>query len=142
MGLHCIKAWSSTQGAVALSSAEAEFYAMIDAVLKARWVVTVAKEMGFEDMMPNLILGTDSAAPRSFVSRRGLGKMRHIEVRDLWLQREVLRGRVEVRKIPGESNPSDLLTKYLHVDAIKEHLNRMSIEVVQGNRVKQVSKKT
>ena len=142
MGLHCIKAWSSTQGAVALSSAEAEFYAMIDAVLKARWVVTVAKEMGFEDMMPNLILGTDSAAPRSFVSRRGLGKMRHIEVRGLSLQREVLRGQVQVRKIPRESNPSDLLTKYLHVDAIKEHLNRMSIEVVQGNRVKQVSKKT
>ena len=142
MGLHCIKAWSPTQGAVALSSAEAEFYAMIDAVLKAWWVVTVAKEMGFEDMMPNLILGTDSAAARSFVSRRGLGKMRHIEVRDLWLQREVLRGRVEVSKIPGESNPSDLLTKYLHVDAIKEHLNRMSIEVVQGNRMKQVSKST
>ena len=125
-----------------MSSAEAEFYAMIDAVLKAWWVVTVAKEMGFEDMMPNLILGTDSAAARSFVSRRGLGKMRHIEVRDLWLQREVLRGRVEVSKIPGESNPSDLLTKYLHVDAIKEHLNRMSIEVVQGNRMKQVSKST
>ena len=34
-GEHCIKTWSATQGAVALSSAEAEFYAMIEAVTRA-----------------------------------------------------------------------------------------------------------
>ena len=50
LGRHCIKTWSSTQGAVALSSAEAEFYAMIDAVLKAKWMSTVSQEMGFETM--------------------------------------------------------------------------------------------
>ena len=32
IGSHCIKTWSSTQGAIALSSAEAEFHAMVDAV--------------------------------------------------------------------------------------------------------------
>ena len=45
MGGHCVKAWSSTQGAIALSSAEAEFYAMVDAVLKAKWLTTVSQEM-------------------------------------------------------------------------------------------------
>ena len=33
LGQHCLRTWSSTQGAVASSSAEAEFYALIDAVL-------------------------------------------------------------------------------------------------------------
>ena len=42
------KAWSSTQGAVALSSAEAEFYAMIDGAQKGKWMRTVAKEMGVQ----------------------------------------------------------------------------------------------
>ena len=36
LGSHCIKTWSSTQGAVALSSAEAEFYAMVDGVQRAK----------------------------------------------------------------------------------------------------------
>ena len=58
------------------------------------------------------MLGTDSAAAKSFVSRRGLGKMRHIEVRDLWLQREGMRGQVVVLKVPGEDNPADLMTKF------------------------------
>ena len=30
LGKHCIKTWSASQGAVALSSAEAEFYGMIE----------------------------------------------------------------------------------------------------------------
>ena len=88
LGSHCIKSWSTTQGAVALSSAEAEFYAMVDAVMKVKWMGIVAGEMGYNVGVGELVLGTDSSAAKSFVSRRGLGKMRHIEVRDLWLQEE------------------------------------------------------
>ena len=80
LGQHCIKTWSSTQGAVALSSAEAEFYAMVDGVLRAKWVATVAQEMGFTSVGGRQVLGTDSSAAKSFVSRRGLGRMRHVEV--------------------------------------------------------------
>ena len=103
-----------------MSSAEAEFYAMVDAVLKAKWMATVAQEMGFKIMMGKLVLGTDSSATKSFVSRRGLGKMRHIEIEiwDLWLQKEVMGGLVKVVKIPGEDNAADLMTKILHVDVI------------------------
>ena len=120
LGNHCIKTWSSTQGAIALSSAEAEFYAMIDAVIKGKWVSTVASEMGIPGATGQLILGTDSSAAKSFVSRRGLGRMRHIEIRDLWLQQEVLKGNITVKKIPGIENPADLMTKFLTVDEIIE----------------------
>ena len=113
LGSHCLKTWSATQGAVALSSAEAEFYAMVDGVMRAKWAVTIARELGCEIHGGALVLGTDSAAAKSFVSRRGLGKMRHLEVRDLWLQEEVLKGNVRVEKIPGDRNPADLMTKFL-----------------------------
>ena len=38
--------------------------------------------------------------------------MRHLEVKDLWLQALLKDGRVTLRKIPGTHNVSDVLTKY------------------------------
>ena len=123
---------------MALSSAEAEFYAMVDGVLRAKWVATVAQEMGFTSMGGRLVLGTDSSAAKSFVSRRGLGRMRHVEVRELWLQKEVMKGLIEVIKIPGQDNPADLMTKFLHRDLIEEHLKKLNIKMKEGNVVKRV----
>ena len=129
IGKHCIKTWCATQGAVALSSAEAEFYAMIEGVTRAKGLLSLALEMGFVDLSNVVHLGTDSSAAKSFVSRRGFGKMRHVEIRDLWLQKEVREGRVEVSKIPGEENPADLMTKILSSKTVESRLLGMNIVV-------------
>ena len=50
-GTHCWRTWSSSQGAVALSSAEAEFYAMIEAVIRAKGLISLAEELGFMDLI-------------------------------------------------------------------------------------------
>ena len=71
----CIKTWCATQGAYAMSSAEAEFYAMIEGVTRAKGLLTLASEVGFEGLSNVVRLGTDSSAAESFVSRRGFGKM-------------------------------------------------------------------
>ena len=122
LGQHCLKTWSATQGAVVLSSAEAEFHAMIEAVIRAKGVVTVMTEMGFNISEP-IHLFTDSSAAKSFVSRQGLGKMKHLEIRDLWLQREVGMNKVIVHKVDGTLNPADLMTKYLKRWEIEVRLN-------------------
>ena len=62
LGEHCIKTWSASQGAVALSSAEAEFYGMIEGVTRAKGLLSLARELGFEDLSTVVHLGTDSAA--------------------------------------------------------------------------------
>ena len=133
LGGHCIKSWSATQHAYALSSAEAELYAMVESVTRAKGLLTLMCELGFESVSNVVKLGTDSAAAKSFVCRRGLGRMRHLQIRDLWLQKEVREGRVEVSKIPGESNPADLMTKVLTVSEIKSRLSRMNIEMFSGH---------
>ena len=130
LGSHCIKTWSASQCAYALSSAEAEFYAMIEAVTRAKGLISLARELGFEGMSNVVHLGTDSSAAKSFVSRRGLGKMRHLEIRDLWLQKEVNEGKVEVSKIRGDRNPADLMTKVLGVREVESRLRDLSIRVV------------
>ena len=128
IGKHCVKTWSTSQGAVALSSAEAEFYAMIEAVIRAKGVSHVMIELGF-DVQQELQLYTDSSAAKSFVSRKGLGKMKHLEIRDLWLQREVTLGKVIVNKVDGKKNPADLMTKYLRKEEIEERLQLMGIRI-------------
>ncbi len=113
---------------MALSSDEAEFYAMIEAIVRAKGVLNVMKEIGF--VISDLIqLFTDSSAAKSFVSRRGLGKMKHLEIRDLWLQREVGLGKVIVNKVDDPRNPADLMTKILKRSEIDSRLKLMGIRM-------------
>ena len=128
LGKHCIKTWSSTQGAVALSSAEAEFYAMIEAIVRAKGVLNIMKEIGIS-VIEKIQLFTDSSAAKSFVSRTGLGRMKHLEIRDLWLQREVGLGKVVVNKVEGPRNPADLMTKYLKRWEIELRLQLMGLRI-------------
>eukprot|EP00973_Karenia_brevis_P071468 9929508-Karenia_brevis.AAC.1 len=65
---------------------------MVEGVTRAKGLASLAKELGFQELMSVLKLGTDSSAAKSFVCRGGLGKMRQLEIRDLWLQKEVYDG--------------------------------------------------
>ena len=102
---------------------------MIEGVTRAKGLLSLAGEMGFEDLSNVVYLGTDSNAAKSFVNRRGSGRMRHLEIRDLWLQKEVREGRVQVHKVPGYLNPADLMTKVLGTKEIRERLQGMNIRM-------------
>ena len=134
IGTHCIKTWSVVQGPWALSSGEAELYGLVEGVTRAKGLISLAQELGFEGLENIVQLGTDSSAAKSFVTRRGLGRMRHLEIRDLWLQREVREGRVIVEKIAGVENPADLMTKILPMRDIEERLRRMNLEMKRLKR--------
>ena len=129
IGSHCIKSWSSTQGPLALSSAEAEYYCMVEGVMRAKNLQTIGAEIGLPGLSEEIILWTDSSAAKSFATRRGLGKMRHMEARYLWLQGEVLKKTVKVLKVKGEENPADLMTKYLSERDIFKCLKQMNLAV-------------
>jgi hypothetical protein len=65
LGEHCIKTWSCSQGAYALSSAEAELYAMVEATCRAKGLRNLALEVGFGELSNVVKLGTDSSAASS-----------------------------------------------------------------------------
>ncbi len=111
-----------------MSIAGAEFYAMIEATIRAKGLLSTMEEMGYP-ASGVIKLYTGNSAAKSFVSRRGIGKMRHSEIRDLWLQREVGLGNVVVLKIDGAKNPADLMTKYVKSREIKERLETMGIRI-------------
>ena len=123
LGSHCVKTWSSTQGPTALSVCEAEYYAMAEGVMRMKGARACSVELGVLGEMEVADIATDSSAAKSFASRRGLGRMRHVEVRWLWLQAEVASGRVRVLKMPGEANPADVGTKYLTATDMQSKLS-------------------
>ena len=75
---------------------------------------------------------TDASAAKGIASRRGLGKVRHIEVNQLWLQDKVNSGEIQVMKVKGEGNLADALTKPLEGTGTRKHLDLTGQEVVEG----------
>ena len=80
----------------------------------------VMSELGLSPELTMMRVCTDSAAAKSFVSTRGLGRMRHIEVKLLWMQEAVRRGRLQICKVKGAANVADGLTKYHQVGKLVE----------------------
>ena len=80
----------------------------------------------------SLVLATDASAAKAIAQRRGLGKVRHIEVNPLWLQEHVSNGIFEVIKVNGSDNPADMLTKHLANDDMNKHLTTRGFEVMLG----------
>ena len=107
-GGHLLKGWSSTQAVVALSSGEAEYYALVKGTAQALGIQSMLRDMGVK---VGIKLATDSTAAMGIAARTGLGKIRHMDVQVLWVQRLVRDKRVSVEKIPGVGNGADLMTK-------------------------------
>ena len=89
---------------------------------------SVLSELGVP-VSPVAEICTDSSAARSFVAKRGLGGMRHLQLRDLWLQKEVGEGRIVVERVPGRGNPADLMTKFLSMPEVAERLCHLQIAI-------------
>ena len=109
LGKHTVKHWSSTQASIALSSGEAEFAGVIRGSGQGLGYQALLSDLGVS--VP-LRVWTDSSAAIGICTRQGLGKLRHLDTHTLWIQQAVRTGCVDLRKIPGEANPADLLTKH------------------------------
>ena len=123
-GSHLVKSWSTTQGTIALSSGEAELYSNIEGAARAMGAQSLADDLGWS---VSLVMWTDSSAGKSIACRQGLGKVRHLETKFLWLQQAVFQKRLEIRKIKGTENPADVLTKYLSVVDMQRVLEKVGI---------------
>ena len=107
-GDHLLETYSSTQQNVALSTAESEYISITKDAAHALEVRSAMVEYG---MTFNVVCETDASAGRAMVTRRGVGRVRHLDARLLWLQQLCAKGVVEVRARPREHNEADLGTK-------------------------------
>ena len=91
---------------------------MYDGATRGLGMQTVMTDMGLSPQFKMVRISTDSSVAKSFVATRGLGKMRHLEVKFLWLQEIVQMGKVRVEKVSGATNITDALTKYHGTDKL------------------------
>ena len=117
-GAHYIKSWASTQKNITLSSGEAELVAAVKASTELIGVIQLAAEWG---RRIGGAVYVDSSAALGVVHRRGNGKMRHVKVGQLWIQEQAEEGSLAYRKVRGDTNPSDMLTKYVSRPLLERH---------------------
>ena len=128
-GDHLLLSYSRTQQVVSLSSAEAELHGLCKADSEGLAAVNMAAEL-YTPM--SLRLRTDSSAARGIVQRTGCGKVKHLDVKSLWLQESESNGDLVTEKIPRLQNCSDLLTHHFSETEADLHLARMSVERRRG----------
>ena len=123
----CLKVWSMTQKGVARSSGEAELYAATKGMTEGLGLLEMCKDMGIE---LEVVVRTDSNACRGTCQRTGLGRLKHLEVEDLWAQEVVKTRRLRLERVSTHANPADLMTKHQPRVVIDKHMGQLGFEEV------------
>ena len=105
------QSWSRTQKSICLSSCEAELTACVGGVAEALHLAEVWRFLCRETC--KVVAVTDSSSCRQFVQCLGVGRMKHIETKLLWIQEEVKQETLSITGVGTLLNVADLNTKKL-----------------------------
>ena len=108
---------SKTQSVISLSSAEAELIALASTVSEAQFIRALLEEIG-EKVKIRIV--SDSTSALAIVKRRGVDRVRHLDIRLLFLQDMFRAGVLEILDTPGTENIADLFTKPLPIARFTE----------------------
>ena len=128
-GGHNVKHWSKTQSTVCLSSGEAELRGIGDGLAQALGLQSIAKDLGIHWTID---LFSDATAAIGIARRRGMGRIRHLDVTDLWVQEVFNTKRATLNKVLGAENPADLLTKYTDKAVLLMAVEKMGLKFLSG----------
>ena len=90
---------------------------------------SISKEFGLDY---RITVYSDAYAALGIARRRGLGRVRHLDVEDLWVQEKIRNGEVQLEKVPGSENMADALTKQLARPLLVKHMSAMNLQPEQG----------
>ena len=90
-GSHLVKAYSRTQRNIALSSGDAEVYALVSTASEALGIVAMSED--FWDKT-EAYLYADASAAIGVANREGLGRIQHLDTQSLWLQQALRKRRL------------------------------------------------
>eukprot|EP00435_Cladocopium_sp_Y103_P061662 s367_g23.t1 len=114
---------SRTQRVVSFSSAESELHSMVSGCSDAIFIRRCLEFLVGEEAQQ--YQWTDNSAARQLVSRQGVGKIRHLSGKILWIQSQVLEQKLVVCQVPTAMNCSDIGTKALAKKRLLMLLNQV-----------------
>ena len=118
-----VKTSSTVQSIITLSLGEAEYYALTKGAAVGISIRALLEDFGEGNVA--LSLRADSTTAKSLGHRLGAGRIKHLEVRQLWCQAMVEKYCVEVLKIPRKLNLADVVPRRcmnLFHDAVNVYL--------------------
>ena len=121
-----------------LSSGEAEFNGGVAACSEGLFMKEVFAFIGFPLQMEVYL---DSSAARGVFQRQGVGRIRHLEVKSLWVQDALHRKLFSLHAVPSQDNTADFGTKALAVKRFNELRLKLGIGLKEETAYEQESKK-
>ena len=67
-------------------------------------------------------VNNDSSAAKRITARKGAGRVRHIEARELWVQDRVAPGKLKIVKAKAVDNVADGLTKHVDKQKMEQYM--------------------
>lgn len=124
-----LKTWSKTQTLIARSSGEAELYGTIRGACEGLGIQSL-----FQDFNEHVDIQVflDANAAKGIIERKGLSKVRHLDVEHLWLQQEQSRRLLPLFNVGGTLNVADLMTTYLPEREIQKCMTMFNMEMSRG----------
>ena len=105
-------AWKSKkQGAVALSTAEAEYAAVVEAVKEALGNQECLQELGFKVREPLTIFCDNTAAIAQIRSESTSAKTKHMDIRLKFIQDLCRKEKIEITHVDTKLQLADMMTK-------------------------------
>ena len=108
LGSHVVSFWCRTQPRIALSSAEAELYASLKVLSEGVGVLNMLREIHGE-RWGTMDHNVDASACRSIILRRGVGSIKHLSLKVLWVQSIVREHEIKVNRVDRQVNVAHVL---------------------------------
>ena len=89
----------------------------------------IARDMG---LALEIHMHSDATAAIGIARRTGMGRIRHLDVCDLWIQEKLNSKLAYLHKVLGTENPADLLTKYTDRQILNMALDKMGLKFLDG----------
>lgn len=106
--------WASrVQKSVALSTTEAEYYAIADCAKDIIWYQQLFEDMSFQINKPTLIFSDNQGAIKLSKNAVFHKRSKHVDVRVHFIRDHQSKGNMSIQYIPTNKQPADMFTKSL-----------------------------
>ena len=123
--------WKSIkQPTVALSSTEAEYYALCNATQEAIHLRFLLKELGLEQKEPTVIFCDNQGAMNLSKNYITHSRTRHIDIKYHFIREHITNGDIQVKYCQTEHMIADIFTKSLGFNLFSKHRNSLGIKEI------------
>ena len=110
---------------IATSTADAEMYQIRSVTFEGFSIRSLLRELG-----SSVELTTMTDAGRAMCSRKAFGKLKHVNIRFLWIQDAVAKKKVTLKREPSISNVANLGTKHFTKERFEALRKMVDMEAI------------